>query len=125
VEEQSLYGRVGGQAFFDDLVERFYEGVVCDELLRPMYPDDLEESRRHLALFFAQYWGGPRSYEEVRGHPRLRMRHAAFRITKRARDAWLLHMTAAVNAVSDRLSPEDYEEMVAYFEMAAHQLRNV
>jgi hemoglobin len=116
---------VGGQPFFNDLVERFYDGVADDEILRPMYPEDLTESKRILALFLAQYWGGPAAYAEERGHPRLRMRHAPFRITKRARDAWLVHMRAAVASLSDRIGDDDAAELDAYLDMAAHQLRNV
>jgi hemoglobin len=76
-------------------------------------------------LFLVQYWGGPRTYEVERGHPRLRQRHAPFRVTKRARDAWLNAMTGALNASRDVLSDEQYDELLAYFTMAAHQLRNV
>ena len=118
----TLYERVGGLEFFRRLVDRFYEGVEGDELLRPMYPEDLTESREYLALFFAQYWGGPPTYMEVRGHPRLRMRHAPFKITKRARDAWLGHMRVAVDEAD--LSEEDRADLWAYLDMAAHQLRN-
>lgn len=121
----SLFERVGGQEFFDDLVARFYEGAMADELLAPMYQDDLVAAQRNLALFLGQYWGGPPTYSEERGHPRLRMRHADFRITKRVRDAWLLHMRTALAALSDRISSEDRDELDAYLDMAAHQLRNV
>jgi len=123
--EETFFQRVGGQSFFDDLTAAFYSGVATDEILRPMYPDDLTDSQRHLALFLAQYWGGPRTYQDERGHPRLRMRHAPFRITKRARDAWLLHMNAAIDSLADRLSEDDRAELTAYMDMAAHQLRNV
>jgi hemoglobin len=74
----TLFARVGGEQFFTDLVDHFYLGVAGDPLLRPLYPDDLTESRGHLALFLMQYWGGPTTYNEQRGHPRLRMRHAPF-----------------------------------------------
>ena len=94
----SLYDRVGGQAWFDALVERFYEEVADDPVLRPMYPDDLEPGKRHLALFLGQYWGGPGTYSEERGHPRLRARHLPFAIGERERDAWVRHMTVAVEA---------------------------
>jgi hemoglobin len=120
--EETLYERVGGSTFFVDLVERFYEGIETDELLRPMYPEDLEPGKRALADFLIQYWGGPTTYAETRGHPRLRMRHAPFKITKRARDAWLLHMRAAVDALE--MSDIDRGELLAYLDMAAHQLRN-
>ncbi len=120
--ELAFFDRVGGQPFFDTLVDRFYEGVETDDVLRAMYPADLTESRRHLALFLAQYWGGPRTYSEERGHPRLRMRHAPFVIDRRARDAWLVHMRAAL-ALMD-LSDEDRAEFDAYIDMAAFQMRN-
>ena len=123
--DESLYDQVGGEPFFVDLVEVFYVAVAADELLRPMYPEDLTESKRHMVLFLMQYWGGPRTYLEERGHPRLRMRHAPFRITKRARDAWFAAMSSALESVRGRLSPTNYDEMRAYFEMAAHQMRNV
>ncbi len=125
MENETLYDRVGGRAFFERLVDAFYEGVIGDETLRPMYPEDLSDSREHLVLFLVQYWGGPKEYAERRGHPRLRMRHAPFRITKRARDAWLGHMNAAVNVTGGELSSADRAELEAYFDMAAHQLRNV
>ncbi|HUV58239.1 MAG TPA: globin [Acidimicrobiales bacterium] len=123
--EQSLYDQVGGEPFFERLVEGFYAAVESDEILRPMYPEDLTESKRHLVLFLMQYWGGPRSYMEERGHPRLRMRHAPFEINKRARDAWLQAMSNALASVRSELSDEQYTEMTAYFDMAARQLRNV
>ncbi|HEX4175467.1 MAG TPA: globin, partial [Acidimicrobiales bacterium] len=93
----ALFDRVGGQAFFVDLVDRFYLGVAGDPLLRPLYPDDLKESADHLALFLMQYWGGPPTYNEQRGHPRLRMRHAPFVIGPAERDAWLRHMHEALH----------------------------
>jgi hemoglobin len=123
--EETFYDQVGGLPFFHRLVDAFYEAVETDELLRPMYPDDLTDSKRHFELFLAQYWGGPKTYAEERGHPRLRMRHAPFRITKSARDAWLTAMAAALSAVQDDLSEEQFIELHSYFEMAAHQMRNV
>ncbi len=122
---KSLFDEVGGQAFFERLVGAFYESVATDALLRPMYPDDLTESKEHLVLFLAQYWGGPATYMEVRGHPRLRMRHAEFRITKKARDAWLAAMNSALDSVRTELTLEQMSEMSTYFDMAANQLRNV
>lgn len=118
----TMYERVGGEEFFTSLVDRFYAGVAVDPVLRPLYPDDLAESRAHLAMFLAQYWGGPSHYGELRGHPRLRMRHAPFVIGELERDAWLRHMTGALQAAA--LAPEDEQEMLAYFEMAANQLMN-
>lgn len=119
---ESLYERVGGEEFFATLIERFYAGVVADPVLRPLYPDDLTASKAHLAMFLVQYWGGPREYQDVRGHPRLRMRHAPFVIGAVERDAWLRHMRAAVEAAT--LDEGDREELLAYFQMAAHQLVN-
>ena len=117
---------VGGERFFTDLVDDFYLGVAGDPLLRPLYPDDLSESRRHLALFLMQYWGGPATYNEERGHPRLRMRHAPFVVGPAERDAWLRHMRSAVDRMveTDRLAASDAEELHAYFTMAAHSLVN-
>ena len=96
----SVYDAVGGQPFFVDLVDGFYDGVATDLLLRPLYPQDLTESRRHLAGFLAQYWGGPSTYSDQRGHPRLRMRHAPFVIGVAERDAWLHHMLGSLDAVA-------------------------
>jgi hemoglobin len=105
-DQGTVYEAVGGQRFFVDLVDRFYDGVATDAVLRPLYPDDLTEPRRHLALFLAQYWGGPATYSDERGHPRLRMRHAPFVIGDAERDAWLSHMLASLDAVAaDRAAP--------------------
>ena len=89
-----------------------------------MYPDDLTESRRHLQLFLIQYWGGPSTYGDERGHPRLRMRHVAFRIDAEARAAWLRAMRAAIASLAGSLSPEQTRELDDYFVMAARTLRN-
>lgn len=117
----ALWERVG-DAWFHDLVARFYAGVQDDPVLRPMYPAELDDSRRHLAQFLIQYWGGPTTYSEDRGHPRLRMRHAPFHVDDAARHAWLSHMTAAVRAGG--LEPADEAEVLAYFTMAAAHLVN-
>jgi hemoglobin len=120
--ERTLYVAVGGMPFFEDLVERFYEGVAGDEVLRPLYPEDLGPSIRHLTLFLAQYWGGPTTYDDERGHPRLRMRHAPFAIGTGERDRWLIHMRAAVDATDP---PEEARRaLLEYFEMAADAMRN-
>src|SRR6266542_249536 len=111
------FERVGGQPFFDALVERFYARVALDVLLRPLYPEDLAPPKRHLALFLGQYWGGPHTYSEERGHPRLRMRHFPFRIGRAERDAWFEHMQAAV--MSTEASADDRAALLAYFETAA------
>jgi hemoglobin len=121
-QSNSLYERVGGDAFFTSLVDRFYTGVDQDPLLRPLYPEDLAPPRRHLALFLAQYWGGPRTYSEERGHPRLRMRHFRFRIGPAQREAWLNHMRAAVESSS--AAPADARALMDYFESAATSLLN-
>jgi hemoglobin len=122
----ALYERVGGEPFFVDLVDRFYLGVAGDPLLRPLYPDDLEESSRHLALFLMQYWGGPGTYGEERGHPRLRMRHNPFVIGPAERDAWLRHMLAALVELESaaRITEGDALELREYLEMAANSLVN-
>lgn len=117
-----MYERVGGEPFFDRLVGRFYEGVAADPVLRPLYPDNLEGPREHLRLFLIQYWGGPRTYAEERGHPRLRMRHAPFRIGLAERDAWLGLMLGALQEAG--LAPEVEEELAEYFRSAATQLIN-
>ena len=93
----TVYEICGGQPFFDALVDRFYDRVERDPVLRPVYPDDLEPGKRALALFLGQYWVGPPAYSAEKGHPRLRMRHAPFRIGGRERDAWLAAMLAAVD----------------------------
>lgn len=104
----SVYGAVGGRPFFVDLVDGFYAGVAADPLLRPLYPEDLTDSRRHLAGFLAQYWGGPSTYSDERGHPRLRMRHAPFAMGARERDEWLRHMLGSLDAVAAaRGTPEE------------------
>jgi hemoglobin len=123
--EATFYDQVGGHAFFERLVENFYAEVEKDELLRPMYPEDLTESKRHFEMFLAQYWGGPRTYEQERGHPRLRMRHVRFHINRAARDAWLSAMSSALEIERPGLSAEQFAELHGYFDMAAHQMRNV
>ncbi|MDG4799100.1 globin [Micromonospora sp. WMMD980] len=116
----TLFEAIGGEPAFRKLVDEFYAGVADDPLLRPMYPEeDLGPAADRLTLFLIQYWGGPRAYSEQRGHPRLRMRHAPFRIAGAERDAWLRHMRRAVDALD--LPPQladplwDYLERAAYF----------
>jgi hemoglobin len=122
--ETTLYEAVGGMPFFAALVDRFYDGVAGDPTLLALYPEpaDLAPARRRLTLFLAQYWGGPASYSDERGHPRLRMRHAPFAIGPEARDRWLIHMRAAVRAAG--APPHVEGALLAYFEMAADGLRN-
>ena len=118
----TLYDAVGGRTFFETLVDRFYDGVERDEVLRPLYPEDLGAPRRHLALFLTQYWGGPNDYSDLRGHPRLRMRHAPFVVGELERDRWLVHMRAAVSALDP---PEDVASALEeYFAYAADAMRN-
>ena len=121
--EVTLYEAVGGMPFFERLVSRFYEGVAADEVLRRLYPDDLEAPARHLTLFLAQYWGGPTTYDAERGHPRLRMRHAPFAIGPDERDRWLVHMRAAVDEAGPLPGPVR-TALFEYFEMAAEAMRN-
>lgn len=125
--EQSFYEAVGGHKTFVALVDRFYEGVVTDPLLRPMYPEAATDptmpgARERLTMFLEQYWGGPKTYGERRGHPRLRIRHAVFPVSPAARDAWLGHMRAAVDSLD--LAPLVRETLWDYLERAAHSLVN-
>lgn len=122
--EATLYEAVGGSAFFERLVARFYEGVAGDPVLRPLYPErDLAPAARRLTLFLIQYWGGPTTYQDERGHPRLRMRHAPYAIGAEERDRWMTHMRSAI----DELDPPDEirEPLTAYLEMAADSMRNL
>jgi hemoglobin len=119
----SFYEAVGGEPTFRRLVAHFYQGVATDPVLRPLYPgDDLAEAEEHLRLFLIQYWGGPATYGERRGHPALRMRHARFAIGPAERDAWLRHMTAAVDALG--LPPQLDAPLREYLTMAARALVN-
>jgi len=118
----SVHERVGGDAYFVALVERFYARVEDDPVLRPIYPANLEPGKANLAAFLAQYWGGPPSYSARRGHPRLRMRHFPFAIGTAERDAWVRHMVDAVR--ESTAGPDDAEALVAYFEQAATMLVN-
>lgn len=120
---ESLYDRVGGEETFRLLVDRFYAGVAEDPVLRPLYPDeDFALAPERLRLFLIQYWGGPHAYQQARGHPRLRMRHAPFFIGPAARDAWMRRMIAAVDSLD--LPPGDSEELLEYFAGAAQMLQN-
>ncbi len=125
-DEANVHDAVGGEEFFVDLVGRFYAGVATDLLLRPLYPDDLTESKRHMAMFLQQYWGGPGTYSEERGHPRLRGRHLPFVIGEPERDAWLRHMLAALDALvtERRIDGTIAQGMVDHFVQAADFLVN-
>lgn len=114
--------------FFERLVDSFYEGVATDEVLLPLYPEqpDLTGARRRLTLFLAQYWGGPSTYMDERGHPKLRMRHLPFHVGPLERDRWLVHMSSAVEtACTDHSVPDGVaDELMAYFVPTAEHLRN-
>lgn len=122
-EEVSFYDEIGGLETFRRIVARFYEGVADDEVLRPMYPEeDLRDAEERFLLFLVQYWGGPSTYSESRGHPRLRMRHAPFAVNLDARDRWLSHFRAALDSVE--LSPEQDARFWAYVTHAANFMVN-
>jgi hemoglobin len=123
VTTPTFYELVGGEPTFRKLVDGFYAGVAADPVLRPLYPDaDLAPAAERLRLFLVQYWGGPNTYSEQRGHPRLRMRHAPFRVGPTERDAWLRHMRAAVDALD--LPPEQDRTLWEYLERAAFFMVN-
>ncbi|MFJ3879604.1 globin [Streptomyces sp. NPDC090077] len=123
VQETTFYEQVGGEATFRRLVHRFYQGVAGDPLLRPMYPEeDLGPAEERFALFLMQYWGGPTTYSENRGHPRLRMRHAPFQVDAAAHDAWLAHMRVAVDELG--LAPQHEAQLWRYLTYAAASMIN-
>ena len=124
MDQPTLYEEAGGLPFFERLVDRFYAAVEGDPELLALYPnqDDLAGARRRLSLFLAQYWGGPTTYSDERGHPRLHMRHIPFAIDPGARDRWLTAMRAAVAEVNP--SPAVADGLLRYFEMAAEAMRN-
>ena len=119
----NYYELFGGEVFFADLVSQFYAHVATNEILRPMYPEsDMKGAAHRLQIFLEQYWGGPTTYQEERGHPRLRMRHAQFVINTAARDAWLNAMRVAVDGVELDAALKD--QLWGYLEMAAHSMVN-
>jgi hemoglobin len=119
----SFYDAVGGHETFVRLVDEFYRGVAADPVLRPMYPEeDLGPAAERLTMFLEQYWGGPTTYSEQRGHPRLRMRHAPFKVNPLARDHWLSHMRDALETLD--LPPLQKAELWDYLERAAHSMLN-
>ena len=122
-EPVTFYEAVGGEETFTRLVHRFYEEVAADPVLRPVYPaKNLGPAEEHLRLFLIQYWGGPQAYHELRGHPRLRMRHVPFRIGPVERDRWLLHMRTALDEIA---LPQSLDaQLWDYLVMAAHSLVN-
>jgi hemoglobin len=120
---ESFFDAVGGEETFHRIIARFYAEVAKDEVLRPIYPEeDLGPAEERLRLFLMQYWGGPHTYSDRRGHPRLRMRHAPFSIGPIERDAWLRCMRVAVDEAG--LSPEHREQLWTYLEMAANSMMN-
>ena len=121
--QPTFYETVGGTATFTRLVEEFYARVASDDLLRPMYPEeDLGPAAERLRMFLEQYWGGPTTYSEQRGHPRLRLRHAPFPVGPAARDRWLAHMRAALDTLE--LPPLAHAQLWDYLERAAHAMVN-
>ena len=119
----TLWEQVGGTPTFERIVHDFYEGVRGDSLLAPMYPqDDWEGSEWRLRAFLEQYWGGPTTYSDQRGHPRLRLRHAPYPVTPGARDRWLAHMRTAVDGLG--LAPAQHAQLWDYLERAAHSMVN-
>ena len=120
-QPRSVYDQIGADKIHA-LVDAFYDAVADDPVLRPMYPDDLADSRRHLSLFLAQFFGGPTTYSEERGHPRLRMRHFPFAIDRQARDHWLRHMLDALDSVG--IGEPANSNMRAYFERSSAFLIN-
>ena len=119
----NFYELVGGKETFRRLAAKFYEGVAVDEVLKPMYPEeDLGPAEERLRMFLEQYWGGPTTYSDQRGHPRLRMRHMPFEVNSDARDRWLRHMTNAVDSMN--LPPLHRETLMDYLDRAAHAMQN-
>jgi hemoglobin len=121
--DQNFFDEVGGHNTFARLTAKFYEGVAADPVLKPMYPEeDLEPARERLQLFLEQYWGGPTTYSDTRGHPRLRLRHQPYKINPDARQRWLDHMTAAVDSLE--LAPLQRETLMDYLTRAATAMLN-
>jgi hemoglobin len=121
--DHSLFDRIGGADTFHQLAERFYAGIRVDEILLPMYPqEDLDGAIWRLSAFLQQYFGGPTTYSDQRGHPRLRMRHAAFKVNPEAKEHWLAHMKVALESL--HLSPMDHDELWDYLERAALSMVN-
>ena len=124
--DRTLYEQFGGSEFFSALVADFYAGVAADDVLRPMYPeDDLGPAEDRLRMFLEQYWGGPHTYSDERGHPRLRMRHASYHISAIERDAWLRCMTTAIAEIGPDVLDDDHRTaLLDYVNMAANSLVN-
>ncbi|MDJ0394465.1 globin [Rhodococcus sp. G-MC3] len=124
--QQTFYDAVGGADTFHKLTARFYEEVAQDEIVRPIYPDeDLGPAERRMRMFLEQYWGGPRTYSDERGHPRLRMRHSPFRIGPLERDAWLRCMHTAIASIDNSVLDAPHRtQLIDYMEMAAASMVN-
>ena len=124
--EQTFYDAVGGAETFRRLIARFYREVAKDEIVRPLYPEeDLGPAERRFRMFLEQYWGGPRTYSDERGHPRLRMRHMPFRIGPLERDAWLRCMYVAIDSIEPSILDDAHrKELTDYMDMAANSLMN-
>lgn len=123
IDPDSFYAQVGGRPTFQKIVDVFYDQVANDPEFAAMYPEeDLGPAKERLLMFLEQYWGGPRTYQQRRGHPRLRMRHMPFRVDPKARDTWLKYMRVAVEAAE--LSPMHQEVMWDYLDRAAHSMVN-
>lgn len=122
-QQPTIYELVGGEPVFKQLVERFYAKIEADSLLRPMFPDDLTEGKRWQFLFLSQFFGGPSTYNDERGHPRLRLRHMPFPIDRVAREHWLAHMLAALDEVG--IDEPMRTMMRSYFERASEHMINV
>ena len=121
--EQTFYEAIGGHDTIKLIVDTFYEGVATDEVLRPLYvEEDLGPSNERFRMFLEQYWGGPTTYSDERGHPRLRMRHAPFVVDEAARDRWLFHFRAGLDKAA--LSPEHDAQFWAYVQHAANFMVN-
>ena len=118
----TLYEYVGGDQWFVDLVDRFFDEVERDPIVRPLYPDDLAEPKENMVGFLVQFWGGPATYSERKGHPRLRMRHMPFVIGVAERDAWFDDIVAAVRGGG--LEPEVERQVIDYFDNAATAMIN-
>ncbi len=124
--QETFYDAVGGAETFRRLISRFYREVAADEILRPLYPEeDLGPAERRFRMFVEQYWGGPRTYSDERGHPRLRMRHIPFQIGPIERDAWLRCMYIAIASIEPEVLDEEHRKALTdYMDMAAHSMVN-
>ncbi len=119
----TFYDEIGGEGTIRQIVHTFYEGVADDEILRPLYPEeDLRPAEDRFSLFLMQYWGGPTTYSETRGHPRLRMRHAPFAVTPKSAERWLIHFRTGLDKAN--LTPEQDERFWAYVTHAAQFMVN-